>query len=120
MAFQETTQDVTYIIADINNRVRSLESKYNLYGERLLVINQNMIEEYKKIIKEIRTINSELRGLKAEIEEVKGVSKNLISELNFFARKDEVKVLDKYLKLWSPMNFVTEDQLKKAIQAKKN
>jgi hypothetical protein len=113
---QQTAQDVTYIIADVNNRVRSLESQYHLMGERILIINQNMIEEYKKIIKEIRAMNSELRTMKAEVAEVKAVAKDLITEMQGFAKKEDIKVIDKYLKLWSPMNFVTEEQLQETIK----
>ena len=114
----QVTQDLTYVIADINNRVRTMESKYNLIGERLLIVNQNMIEEYKKIIKDMKIITSDLNEMKAEIAEIKSVIKNVVSELGLFAKKDEVKVIDKYLNLWSPMNFVTEDQLKKAVEEK--
>lgn len=111
----QQTQDITYIIADVNSRVRTLESKYNLLGERLLVINQNMIEEYKKVIKEMRMITSDIRELKAEMSEVKSAVKNVVLELDLFARKESVKVIDKYLKLWSPLQFTTEEQVTKMI-----
>ena len=112
----QTTQDVTYILAEVNNRVRTLESKYDLFGERLLVVNQNMIEEYKRILKEMKVMSDELRELKAEITEAKVVVKNIVGELDLFARKESVKVLEKYLNLWSPLNFITEEELNKAIE----
>ena len=34
-------------IMEVVSRIRSLEGKYNLLGERALIINQNMIEQYK-------------------------------------------------------------------------
>jgi len=114
----QTTQDLTYVLADMNNRVRTLESKYNLFGERVLIINQNMIEEYKKILKEIKAINSDLQKMKLEITEMKSVVKNIVVEMDLFAKKDQVKVLEKYLDLWSPMNFVTEEQLTQLIDQK--
>ncbi len=114
----QTTQDLTYVLADMNNRVRTLESKYNLFGERVLIINQNMIEEYKKILKEIKAINTDLQKMKLEITEMKSVVKNIVVEMDLFAKKDQVKVLEKYLDLWSPMNFVTEEQLTQLIDQK--
>ena len=51
MAQQQT--DLSYVLADLSSRVRILESKYNLIGERLLVVNKNMIEEYKKTLTQI-------------------------------------------------------------------
>ena len=114
----EQAQDVTYILADLNSRVRTLESKYNLLGERLLVVNKNMIEEYKKLMKELRAMTSYIRGLKAEIEEAKQVVKSVVGELDGMARKEDVKVIEKYLKLWSPLNFVTDHQLEQALDEK--
>ncbi|MEK6839624.1 MAG: hypothetical protein AABX72_01675 [Nanoarchaeota archaeon] len=114
----QTTQDMTYVLADINNRVRTLEGKYNLFGEHLLVINQNMIEEYKKILKEMKTIDAEMQKMKVDMMEVKSTVKSIVVEMDLFAKKDQVKVLEKYLDLWSPLHFVTEEQLNQAIEQK--
>jgi ribosomal protein S4 len=108
---QEQTADVTFVLSDLNNRVRTLENKYNLFGERLLIVNKNMIEEYKNIIREIKLINADLREIKNETHHVKEVINNVVGEMEFFARRDQVKVLDKYIKLWDPIKFVTDEQL---------
>ncbi len=115
----ETTQDLAYVMADTTTRIRALESKYNLFTERLLIVNQNMIEEYKKMMKELKIINQEMLSLKAEIAEVKGVIKNIVTEMDLFAKKENVKVLEKYLDLWSPVNFVTETEVRKIIKERR-
>jgi chaperonin cofactor prefoldin len=114
----EVTQDMTYVLADLNNRVRTLESKYNLFGERLLVINQNMIEEYKKLLREMKAINLDMQRIKAESAETRAAIKNVVSELDLFARKENVRVVEKYLELLSPMNFVTEQQVERVVEEK--
>ena len=117
MAVQEV-QDASYIIADLNNRVRVLESKYSLLGERLLLVNQNMIEEYKKLLREISAMNAEMGDLRAELAEMGSGMRKVVGELDLFARKESVKVLDKYLKLWSPLNTVSEDQVERIVEEK--
>lgn len=109
----EATQEVnlSYVLSDLNARVRVLESKYGLFGERLLVINQNMIEEYKKMLRDMKTVQSELSELKKEIFYLKEVLNDFNKEFDMFARKDSVKVLEKYINLWNPMNFVTEKEV---------
>ena len=114
----QTTQDLTYVLADINNRVRALEGKYNLFGEHLLVINQNMIEEYKKVMREMKAINADVQKMNVEMAEIKSVGKNMVVEMDLFAKKDKVRVLEKYLDLWSPLNFVTEEQLAQVVEEK--
>ena len=97
-------------------RVRILESDYGIMRERLMMINQNTVEGYKKLNQEIHIINQELRELKSEIAEMKSAVNHIIQEVNHFARKDQVKVLEKYINLWSPLNFVTEKELHRILE----
>ena len=82
---------------DSFERVRILESKYNIMRERLLLINQNMIDEYKKLNEDIKIIEDELKELK----------------------KDSLKVLEKYINMWNPLNFVTEEDVLNIIKQSK-
>lgn len=109
----EATEEVnlSYVLSDLNARVRVLESKYSLFGERLLVVNQNMIEEYKKMMRDLKAVQSELSEIKKEVFYLKEVLTDFNKEFDMFARKDSVKVLEKYINLWNPMNFVTEKRL---------
>lgn len=97
-----------FVLNDLNARTRVLESKYSLFGERLLVINQNMIEEYRKIMRDMKEVETELQEIKKEIFNLKEVLTGLTKEMKLFARKDTLKILEKYINLWNPMNFVTE------------
>ncbi len=106
-----STEDPYSIIADLNNRVRILESKYNLSRERTFVINQNMIDEYKKSTEEIRLINSDLKDIKKDLFRFKEILKNLVKDSENFARKENLKVLEKYINFWNPLNFVTEKEV---------
>ena len=47
---QEQESGLQEFLVDMNARVRDLEGRYNLLRDRVLVINQNMIEEYKKTV----------------------------------------------------------------------
>ena len=116
----EEGTDLSFVLNDLNARIRVLENKYSLFGERLLVINQNMIEEYKKLIRKNKTVDSELKELKKDLFNVKEVISGLVKELKLFAKKDNLKVLEKYINLWNPMNFVTEKDVINLIQENEN
>ncbi|MCX6711902.1 MAG: hypothetical protein NT139_02610 [Candidatus Woesearchaeota archaeon] len=115
--------DLNYVLSDLNTRTRTLEGKYNILGERLLVVNQNMIEEYKKLIQETKTHEDDLNELRKEIENLKDILKQILKEIDSFAKKENIKVLEKYINLWNPLNFVTEqeveDLIKKQLEQKK-
>ncbi|MFH0936375.1 MAG: hypothetical protein V1815_01695 [Candidatus Woesearchaeota archaeon] len=115
---EEYQTDLTYVLSDLNTRTRTLEGKYNILGERLLIVNQNMIEEYKKMINELRTQESDILELKKEIENLKDILRQILKEIDSFAKKENIKVLEKYINLWSPLKFVTEKEVEDIINRK--
>ena len=112
----ETYQDVGKVLLDIINRIRSLESKYNLLGERLLIVNQNMISQFKKISTEFKVINDDVKEVRADVFKTNDVVEDVTKSMQFFSTKEDIKVLEKYINLWNPLKFVTEDELKKEIE----
>ncbi len=108
--------DPAYIIADLNARIRSLENKYNVLTERLLVINQNMIQEYKKLMKELRDTTQDTKKTRMGMLSTQEVVKDVVKEMNIFAKKDEIKVLEKYMDLLNILQLVTDEQLEKRLE----
>ena len=100
--------------------VRVLESRYSLMRDRLFLINQNMLTEYRKLNKDIKFIGDELKDLKQEINDVKNILRNLVSEIQNFAKKEDLKTVEKYLEIMSPLNFMTEDDVKRIIRGEKH
>ena len=113
---EATYQDPNQILSEIVNRIRSLESKYNILGERLLVVNQNMITQFKKNSTEFKATNDDIKEIRNELFKIKELIKDISKELQFFATKDHVKALEKYINLWNPMKFITEDDLNKVLE----
>ena len=103
---------------DTIGRIRTLEGKYNLLRDRVLIINNNMIEEYKKTIGEIKAINNDVKEIKGDIFKIKESMKHILKELELFARKEDVKFLEKYINLWNPLKFATEEDVKRIIEEK--
>jgi hypothetical protein len=103
---------------DLNTRVRILEGKYNLTRERMLLINQNMMDHYKTLNNEMHTIKKDLKEIKETMETIKETNRNLIKEMSFFARKEQLKVLEKYINMWNPLNFITKEEVLELINKK--
>ena len=113
------SEDPGTLLRELANRMRILEERYNLSRERIFLINQNMIDQYKKISDEVRTINEDLREIKSDLSTMKDLTRNTVKELEFFARKENLKVLEKYINLWNPLNFVTKEEVLELIKTKK-
>jgi len=115
----EQTYSAEDALFDITSRTRSLEGKYNLLRDRVLIINNNMIEEYKRLTSEIKALNGEIKGIKSELFQIKESIRHLIKENELFARKEDLQFLEKYINLWNPMKFVTETDVIRIIESHK-
>ena len=112
--------DVYSVVGDINTRVRILESKYTVTRDRLFIINQNMIDHYKKLISEIKSIRDDLKELKESTFIIRETARSIVKEMDSFARKDNLKVLEKYINMWNPLEFVTENEVIDLIKEHKH
>jgi len=104
------------ILIELTNRIRVIESKNSLLSERMLVMNQNMIEEYKKMIREVKSLEAEIGDMKNDLNNLKNIIKHLTEEAKNFARKDSLKILEKYINLWNPLTFVTTTEVKRLVE----
>ena len=107
------------MMTELISRIRILERSHQNSREKILLINQNMIEEYKDIIEEMRSIKTEVKETKKDILKMQETFKKFIDEMNSFVRKEEIKVLEKYINMWNPMNFVTEEEVLNLIKKKR-
>jgi|SRR3989338_217598 len=118
MATQQSYDENIFL--DMSMRMRTLEGKYNMLRDRVLLINTNMIAEYKKLLSENQALERDVARLKEDVFHLREGMKHLLEEMEQFARKGDVKVLEKYINLWNPMKFVTEHEVKKIIIAQNN
>ena len=118
-AKQQQMPDLSTITADVNTvsrRLRLLEESFTNMRRALQVTEQNMLEKHKNFAAEIKTINSEISDIRNEIADVKDKILMLIQELKTSAKRDEVKVLEKYINLWNPVKFVTQNEVEAIVR----
>lgn len=115
MVSTQEQEEPTQILTELVNRIRVLESKQSLFNERLLLVNQNMIDEFKTFMSEIKTIRTDIAEANKDVKNMKNIIKHLSEEAGNFARKDSVMVLEKYINLWNPLRFVTREEVEKLI-----
>ena len=104
-------QDSSLAIGDTLSRLRLLERRQDSLRQKLLIINQNMLEEYKKLLFEIRSLSTEVNELKTALAATQDSIKAIVRDSESFAKTQQLKVLEKYINLLSPLHFVTEDEL---------
>ncbi len=98
-------------------RIRSLEERVNNLRKSFQVTEQNIIEVNKKLNEETSTQNSEILDMKRDISQMKNKMELVIKELMLTAKKEDVDVINKYLNLWKPIDFVTRSEIKKIVRS---
>ena len=107
-------------INEISRRLRVAEENYSGLRRKTQLTDQNMLNTNKGTDTEIKAINSDIHDLKVELKEIKDKLAQIIKEIKLFAKKEDVKVVQKYIQLWDPMRFVTPGQVKQIIQDMKD
>jgi hypothetical protein len=100
----------------ISRRLRIIEEQYTNIRRKIQVTDQNMLSYQKKNITEIKAVNLEINELRHLIDDMQNNILLVIKELRLCAKKEEVNVLQKYINLWEPVNFVTRNEVEKIIQ----
>ena len=92
---------------DENNlKIRDLEEKQRILKDRILLIGQNLIEIKEKTNETILEIKKDLEKIKESSEKTKSFIENISREFQKFARKDDVDILAKQLKMFQPLKYL--------------
>ena len=105
---------------DIGRRIRTLEERYSNMQTKAQINEQNMISRHKQVSAEFKTMNAELNDVKKEVMEMKDKILIIIKEIQSYAKKEEVKVLERYIHFWEPLNFVSRTELKEILDEAMN
>lgn len=103
-------------ISNLSRRLRILEERFTNLRKALQVTEKDMLSKHKTFSTEIRTLTSDIGEIKMVIADIKDSIINLVKELQTSAKRDEVKVLEKYINLWNPVKFVTQNEVEQIIK----
>ena len=102
-------------ISDVERRLRTLEERFSNLERRSQVTEENMLGSDKKIRAEIKLVNEEFSEMKGLFEGFSEKIKALIREFQGFAKVEDVDVIKKYLNLIEPLDFVTQNEVKRIV-----
>ena len=103
-------------ISNVSRRLRIVEEGFTNLRRALQVTEQNMLAKHKIFSTEIRTVMSDISDIKKDINDVKEKMLEFVKELKESAKREEVKVLEKYINLWNPVKFVTQNEVEQIVK----
>ncbi len=109
---------LTNTINDLNRRLRVLEERYNNLQKKTQITEENMLSSFKKTNSTVSTFHDDINEFKKNIKMNDERTELIIKELKLTAKKEDIEVLNRYLELWEPVKFVTQNEVDKMVKDK--
>lgn len=98
--------------------LKGVEGKVNRLSRETETLKMNFTHKMTELVKELKLLNTELVTVKREREGLQSRMDLVIKELQMTAGKEEVLVLKKYIDLWNPIHFATQNDVERMVQEK--
>lgn len=114
---QDLQKKISELVSDLGSRVKLIEERVENLRNHLDIIDSSLIEKHKAVISEIRNVEDGQRALRADMDMLKELAERLAKRMEALASKEEVKVLDRYVQLWQPLNFITRAEVTGVVKS---
>ena len=110
--------DYSKDISSLSRRARINEERALELRKKVQMLEHNMLTNHKKLLNEVKFINDELSELKRGFNDIKEKIVGFARELGEGAKKEDLQVLERYINMWEPVNFVTRKEVEKIVESK--
>lgn len=102
MEYSDHSSDETKI------KLKDLEEKQRVLKDRVLLVGQNLIDMKEKMNETILEIKKDLDKVKESAEKMKSFIESFSGELSRFAKKDDLNILAKQMRMFEPLRYLKE------------
>lgn len=109
-------QDESVMLKDVMRRLRQLEERHSNLRKSLQVTEQNMLKQSQKNNEDKKTLQQDIAELKKKVKNMSEELQIVTKELGSSVKKEDVKVLEKYISFWDPLKYVTHNELQNVVK----
>jgi hypothetical protein len=109
-------ETISVLLADLSTKLKEIDERNRILKERISLLSQTFLKREDRNNKEFAFIKEELNSLRLETGRLKEAVQHIISESAGFARKEELKVIERYAKMFEPVKFVKPEEVKEMIK----
>ena len=103
-------------VNSVNRRLRVLEERYMNVRKKTQVTDQNMLSAGKRIASKVQVVNSDIEDMRRSLYDIEEKLKIILKELELCAKKADVEVLERYINLIEPLEFVTKAEINRLVE----
>ena len=105
-------------LAQLYMILKGIETKVNNLVREVNVLKNDFIRKSNSLSKDINQLNSDLVDVKHGQQKREQTLGLVIKELKQTALKEELAVLKRYIDLWNPLHFVTQNDIERIVSDK--
>ncbi len=108
--------EIAKILSDIATKIKDLEEKIKAVAERMMMLNSTFLEETERFNNDMLLIKQELQRMKEKQQKTEDAIRRIIKESENFAVREQVEILEKQAKIFSPLGFVNKNEVEEMIE----
>lgn len=102
-------------INSLGRRVRMMEEAVMNIRRKIEIQEEDQLKADKRQTNDIQTLFGEVDGMRRQLKGFKDDMVKIIQELQNTAKKEELTAIKKYVELWQPIHFVTQNEVEKIV-----
>ena len=107
-------------LLDVASRLKVLEERYSNSMRREQITEQNALAFEKELRTEIRALKSRMMETKKHANEIAEHLETLQAQVNNAAQKYDLRVVESFLNMLQPMQFMTRAEAKQLLKEREN
>lgn len=116
MVDQQIQNQENSYFADFGTRLNEIEEKQRLLKSRILLIGENLISTKEEFLKLESSFKKQITQINSEIDSMKRLMTRIINEISNFARKSEIEILEKQIKIFQPLDVARIKDVKEIVK----
>ena len=103
-------------VSGVSARMKLVEGHIDTLRSHIELLDNSLIEKHKSVVQEVRTVEDSVRGMRGDMDMLKDLTERVAKRLEDLASREQVKILERYVSLWQPMNFVTRSEVETVVR----
>lgn len=104
------------LLTEFSTRLNEIEEKQRLIKDRILLIGENLISTKEELDKETSEFRNQIKQIDFELKSLKQLVERITNELGNLARKSELEILDRQIKMFKPLKPVRAEDVKRIVR----
>ncbi len=101
-------------------KLRDIEERQKLLRDRILMIGKNLLESKEETESTLGKMKRDLESLRLDVDKIKETLSTISEELASTARRSELIILEKQLKMFQPLEFARLKDVEEMLKRKNN